>query len=84
MLFAYFGPETVLPLASILATVFGVVMMFGRASFRFALAPFKWLMKKNKTPASSPALKGPTSWRRGASASQSQVEAVRTETVEEN
>jgi nitrate reductase gamma subunit len=30
MLFAYIGPETMMPMASIVAAVAGVVMMFGR------------------------------------------------------
>ncbi len=30
MLFAYVGPETMLPLASILAGAVGVLLMFGR------------------------------------------------------
>ncbi|HKI18443.1 MAG TPA: hypothetical protein VKA15_11210 [Isosphaeraceae bacterium] len=30
MLFAYFGPETMMPVASIIAAVGGVVMLFGR------------------------------------------------------
>ena len=30
MLFAYLGPETMMPVASIVAAVVGVVMMFGR------------------------------------------------------
>jgi hypothetical protein len=30
MVFAYVGPETILPVASVLAAVIGVVMMFGR------------------------------------------------------
>jgi hypothetical protein len=30
MLFAYFGPETMMPVASIIAATVGVVMMFGR------------------------------------------------------
>lgn len=30
MIFAYFGPETVLPLTSVLAAVTGVALMFGR------------------------------------------------------
>ena len=37
MIFAYFGPETVLPVTSILAAAVGGVMMFGRTSLRFAL-----------------------------------------------
>jgi hypothetical protein len=31
MLFAYVGPETMLPLASVLAATVGVLLMFGRA-----------------------------------------------------
>ncbi len=30
MLFAYFGPETMMPVASIIAAVGGVFMLFGR------------------------------------------------------
>jgi hypothetical protein len=36
MLFAYFGPEVVLPVASVVAGAIGFVMMVGRAPFRFA------------------------------------------------
>ena len=32
---AYFGPETVLPVTSIVATVIGVVMMMGRSTLRW-------------------------------------------------
>ncbi len=35
MLFAYVGPETMLPLASILAGVVGVLLMFGRSVLMF-------------------------------------------------
>jgi hypothetical protein len=31
MLFAYVGPETMMPVASILAAVVGVFLMFGRS-----------------------------------------------------
>ena len=31
MLFAYFGPETMMPVGSVLVAVAGVVMMFGRS-----------------------------------------------------
>ena len=34
-LFAYFSPETLLPVGSILATVLGVAMMLGRGSSAF-------------------------------------------------
>jgi len=30
MLFAYFGPETMLPVTSIIVAVGGVIMLFGR------------------------------------------------------
>lgn len=36
LLFAYFGPETIMPMTSVVATVFGVTLMFGRNTFRFA------------------------------------------------
>jgi hypothetical protein len=34
ILFAYFGPETMLPFTSIVATVVGIFLMFGRNSIR--------------------------------------------------
>ena len=40
MIFAYVGPEVVLPLASVVAAAFGFVMMVGRAPFRLAA---RWL-----------------------------------------
>lgn len=36
-LVAYFSPETVLPVTSVVATVFGVVLMFGRNAIRLAI-----------------------------------------------
>ncbi len=36
MVFAYFTPEAVLPVASVVAAVFGFIMMVGRAPFRYA------------------------------------------------
>ncbi|ODT99015.1 MAG: hypothetical protein ABS79_05025 [Planctomycetes bacterium SCN 63-9] len=41
MFFAYFGPETTLPLASVLAASLGFLMMMGRGSLRFALRVLK-------------------------------------------
>jgi hypothetical protein len=38
LLFAYFAPETLLPLTSIVATIAGIVMMLGRGSIRFVLS----------------------------------------------
>lgn len=34
LIIAYFSPETFLPVTSIVATVFGLVMMFGRTTIR--------------------------------------------------
>lgn len=75
MLFAYFGPETVLPLASVIATVFGVVMMFGRLSLKFALAPFQWVWNKARGGSKASTLRGPTAWRKGAAPAR-QADAV--------
>ena len=54
VVFAYFGPETVMPMTSILATVAALVMMFGKTIFRFT---FGWvrlagsrLRRRNATP----------------------------------
>ncbi len=41
LVFAYFGPETLLPVTSIVATIVGIVMMLGRGSFRFILQFFR-------------------------------------------
>lgn len=38
MLFAYFGPETMMPVASVIAAGVGVVMMFSRNIFHFGRA----------------------------------------------
>jgi hypothetical protein len=37
LILAYFGPETFLPLTSIIAAAVGVAMMFGRNTVRFLL-----------------------------------------------
>jgi hypothetical protein len=34
IIFAYFGPESMLPLTSIVATVVGIFLMFGRSTMR--------------------------------------------------
>jgi hypothetical protein len=34
MVFAYFGPETVMPVTSIVATVAAVILMYGKSLFR--------------------------------------------------
>ena len=37
LLFAYFSPETLLPVTSIVATIVGIVMMLGRGTLRLAV-----------------------------------------------
>jgi hypothetical protein len=41
VIFAYLGPETVLPVTSALAGAAGVAMLFGRTSLRWAKKTFK-------------------------------------------
>ncbi len=47
--FAYLGPETMLPMTSVVAGAIGVVMMFGRGSVRWIAATFRRLVPKAKT-----------------------------------
>jgi len=47
VVFAYFGPETVLPMTSVIATVVGVFMMFGRTTLRVL---FRWRRQEKETP----------------------------------
>ena len=42
MLFAYFGPETMMPVASVIAAGVGVVMMFGRNIVGFGRSLAEW------------------------------------------
>ena len=55
VVFAYFGPETVMPVTSIIATVAAVVVMFGKTIFRFAVGWVRtaWygVSRRNATPA---------------------------------
>ena len=60
MLFAYFGPETFLPLTSVIAGVAGVFLMFGKNSVRvLKLVAGNLLaaigLKKPEAPAAPPA-----------------------------
>ena len=41
MLFAYIGPETMMPVASVIAAVAGVMMMFGRNVVGFGRNVFR-------------------------------------------
>ncbi len=43
MLFAYIGPETFLPVASVLAALAGMVMMLGRSSLQVAARCFRFV-----------------------------------------
>jgi hypothetical protein len=55
VLLAYFGPETMMPMTSIIATAAAVVMMFGRTIVRIGLGLVRsaWygVRRKNATPA---------------------------------
>jgi hypothetical protein len=48
MVFAYLGPETMLPMTSVVAGVAGVLMMFGRSSVRWIVGKFRSLASKPK------------------------------------
>jgi hypothetical protein len=39
--FAYFGPETVFPVTSIIATCLGMILMFGRQMYQFVV---RWVL----------------------------------------
>jgi hypothetical protein len=51
---AYFGPETFLPLTSVIAGVAGVVLMFGRTSWRFVVDALRRLLKLSPSAGSGP------------------------------
>jgi hypothetical protein len=53
LIFAYLGPETVLPMTSALAGAAGVVMLFGRSSLRWASGAVKGLVSRAR-PRSKP------------------------------
>jgi hypothetical protein len=48
IVFLYFGPETVLPLASFLAGAIGVILMFWRYILGFIRRSFRTLFRRNK------------------------------------
>jgi hypothetical protein len=45
MLFAYFTPEVIMPVASVLAGAFGVILMVGRAPLRYAARGARWIAR---------------------------------------
>ena len=44
--FAYVGPETLVPLTSVVAGAVGAIMIFGRGSWRFAAKVLRRLTSK--------------------------------------
>ncbi len=59
MVLAYFGPEMVMPVTSIIATVAVVVMMFGKTLLLLAVGLIRQLVRREKT---SRATAGPHFW----------------------
>jgi hypothetical protein len=59
MLFSYIGPETMMPVASVIAAVAGVFLMFGRSVVGFGrgLVRRVWPGSARK-PATKPGLEG--------------------------
>jgi hypothetical protein len=53
-LFAYIGPETILPATSALAAIGGIVLAFGRSATRPLVAGFFWLIGKKSSVTSVP------------------------------
>jgi hypothetical protein len=56
VVFAYFGPETVMPMTSVIATFAAVVLMFGKTLFRFAVGWVRtaWYVVRRNHAASAP------------------------------
>jgi hypothetical protein len=50
MIFAYFGPETVLPLTSLVATLVGFLMMFGQQIVRLSTLAFRRIWNGRRAP----------------------------------
>lgn len=53
-LFAYFGPETLMPLTSIVAAVAGVFLMFGKNTLRLIAGLFRGLGRTVRRESSVP------------------------------
>jgi hypothetical protein len=51
MLLAYFGPETFLPVTSVIAAVAGVGLMLGRNTLSLLLWPFRRALTRDSQPA---------------------------------
>lgn len=50
MVFLYFGPEVVLPLASFLAAAAGVILMFWRQIISFIRKVFRFIFRRGDAP----------------------------------
>jgi hypothetical protein len=55
LVFAYLGPETMLPMTSVVAGVAGVVMLLGRSSLSWAAGKLRSLMAPRKAKPKPPA-----------------------------
>ena len=60
LIFAYFSPETLLPVTSIVAAGAGVVLMFGRNTFRLMARVCRRVLPRRGWVESA---KGPRAWR---------------------
>jgi hypothetical protein len=65
MLFAYLGPETMLPLTSIFGVVFGMVLMFWHKILGFVRGAFRrvWPTAKQPDPPAAPLIVNDSSTR---------------------
>lgn len=54
-LLAYFSPETMLPLSSVLATIVGFALLVQRSSIRFVVHLCRGLIRRSRGPARTPA-----------------------------
>lgn len=60
MIFAYLGPDTYLPLTSVLAAATGAILLFGRNLVRFVVSGFDRTVRSSEKNG----LKKPRGWRR--------------------
>lgn len=48
-IFAYVGPEVTIPALSVIATVAGFFLMFGKMAIRWAVYPFRWVVGRTNS-----------------------------------
>lgn len=77
-LFAYFSPETMLPATSILATVVGIFMMFGKGTVRLIVGAWRRVLLRPRATS----LRGPH-FSIGAEASASRMTPTPVESTQE-